>query len=132
MGRNRRCPTAVAAASVFILLAGSVIWGRVVAQVASSTFAVELAGFWVCRRHVPQVEDVRQSHPFVRPGDHALRPDLPFGTPPRAGPVKDGPWPPRQRRESVLDRPEHGGTLAAVRDGGRSWTPTTSWRWALA
>ena len=33
MGRNRRCPTALAAASVFILLAGSVIWGRVVAQV---------------------------------------------------------------------------------------------------
>lgn len=33
MGRNRRCPTALAAASVFILLAASVIWGRVVAQV---------------------------------------------------------------------------------------------------
>lgn len=32
MGRNRRCPTALAASSVFILLAGSVIWGRVVAQ----------------------------------------------------------------------------------------------------
>ena len=26
---------------------------------ASSTFQVELAGFWVCRRHVPRVEDVR-------------------------------------------------------------------------
>lgn len=26
---------------------------------ASSTFQVELAGFWVCRRHVPGVEDVR-------------------------------------------------------------------------
>ena len=33
MVRNRRCPTAVGAASIFILLAGSVIWGRVVAQV---------------------------------------------------------------------------------------------------
>jgi exosortase/archaeosortase family protein len=33
MGRNRRCPTALAAASVFILLAASVIWGRVLAQV---------------------------------------------------------------------------------------------------
>ena len=32
MARNRRCPTALAAASVFILLAMSVIWGRVVAQ----------------------------------------------------------------------------------------------------
>jgi hypothetical protein len=42
------------------------------------------------------------------------------------------PRPPRQRRESVLDRREHGGTLAAVRNGGRSWTPTTSWRWASA
>ena len=62
---------------------------------ASSTFPVELAGFWVCRRHVPQVENVRQFPPFVRPGGHPLRPDLPLGTPPRAGPVKDGPWPPR-------------------------------------
>ena len=31
-GRNRRCPAAVAAASLFVLLAGSVILGRVAAQ----------------------------------------------------------------------------------------------------
>jgi exosortase/archaeosortase family protein len=33
IGRNHRCPTALAAASIFILLAGSVILGRVVAQI---------------------------------------------------------------------------------------------------
>src|SRR4051795_9878594 len=46
-------------------------------------------------------------------------PDLPLGRPPRAGPVKQGRRPPRQRL--VLDRAEHGGILPS---GRKPTTPT--------
>src|ERR1700719_2760784 len=46
----------------------------------------------------------------------SLRPDLPSHRPPRAGAVNDGRRPPPQAAHSVIDGPEHGGSIAPIRE----------------
>ena len=56
-------------------------------------------------------------HSFVRPKRPFLRPDLPIGRAPRADAVQDARLrAPAQPARSVLDRVEHGASLAARDD----------------
>ena len=86
---------------------------------ASSTFEVELAGFLGRLWRIPRVVDLsRQQQPSLCSTGVAipsLRPTARQAAARSAG--QGSPGPPRQRRDAILDRREHGGTL------GRKGTP---------